>query len=185
MVRSALLVLAVALPSIARAADPPERYVQDRWRHTRDTATLGAVVGGLGVATAATGIALQDQDAVPSGLMIGTGTLAAAGGATIVSVVGLQQRYEFLDRENSAFGSYMSLGLVGLSGIALLGAAATDPGGSVHDTLLYGSAGLGTAALVAGGFQLGSNGSRFHSKNADLAWAPIVAPNRVGVVVVF
>ena len=175
------LVLLTLVPTAAMADGPPERYVQDRWRHTRDTATLGAVVGGLGVATAAAGIALSDEPSVPSGLMIGTGGLAAASGATVMGVVGLQQRYEFLDRTNSPVGGYLSLGMVGLSGIGLLGAAATPADSDVHQTLLYGSAAIGATSLIPAALQLAGNSNRFHSKS-QVTWMPIVTKDRVGAV---
>lgn len=187
----AALVLAPALlPGLAAAAEPPpapeppERYVQDRWRHTRDTATLGVVVGGLGVATAATGIALRDEDSVPSGFMIGTGALAAASGATVMGVVGLQQRYEFLDRANSPVGGYLGLGMVGLAGIGMIGAIATPADSEVHETLLYGSAAIGGTALIPAALQLASNSSRFHSSRPRVAWGPQITRDRVGAVAV-
>lgn len=178
------LCLALFLPSIAQATEgAPERYVQDRWRHSRDVSTLGGVVGGLGVATAAAGIALSEDPSVPSGLMIGTGAVAAAGGATVMSVVGLQQRYEFLDRENSAVGAYLSLGLVGLSGIGMLGAVATSPDDPVHQNLLYGSAAIAGTAIVPAALQLAGNSSRFHADH-EVSWAPVVAGDRIGAVAV-
>jgi hypothetical protein len=176
------LVVAALLPGLAHASDgtePPARYVQDRWNHTRDTATIGAVVGALGVATAATGVAFRDEASVPSGLLIGTGAAAAASGATVMSIVGLQQRYEFIDRSNSPLGGYLSLGLVGLSGIGMVGALATRADSEVHDTFLYGSAAIGGTALIPAAMQLSGNAGHIRQ---TLAWAPMITPDKVGAV---
>ncbi len=178
-----LLTLLALVPTAALAVDAnPQEYIQDRWRHSRDTATLGAVVGVLGVGTAGAGFALRDEEGVPAGFMIGTGALAAASGATVMSVVGLNQRYEFLDRRNSPVGAYLSLGLVGLSGIGIMGAVVSAPESDVHQSLLYGSAAIGATAIVPAALQLAGNGSRFNAKKTSVSWVPVVTKDHVGAV---
>lgn len=182
-VRSTAFLLALT-PTAAAASDvDPDRYTRDRWNHSRDTATIGIVVGGLGVATAAAGIALRDESAVPARFMVGTGGLAAASGATVMSVVGLQQRYEFLERSNSGLGAYLSLGLVGLSGVSMLGAVVTNPSEEIHDSLLLGGAALGSVALLPAGMQLAGNAGRFRNR-PSVTVIPRIGKDQVGAVAI-
>lgn len=181
--RPALLLLAL-LPTAASAGDvDPDRYIGERWNHSRDTATIGVVVGGLGVATAVAGVVLRDDAAVPARFMVGTGGLAAASGATVMSVVGLQQRYAFLESSNSGLGAYLSLGLVGLSGISMLGAVLTDPSEATHDSLLLGGAAIGSVALLPAGMQLAGNAGRFRNR-PSMTVIPKIGKDQIGALAV-
>ena len=56
--------------------------------------------------------------------------------------------------------------------------------GTGNRALLYGSAGVAATAIIPAGLQLSSNAARFRTKHADLAWVPMVGPDRVGGMVV-
>jgi len=177
------VILAVILsPTMALADGPPEAYQQGLWKAKKDTATAGAVVAGIGIAASGAGVALDGEESLPTELMMVSGALATASGATVMSIAALSARYDPLNRATSPTGAYLALTLVGASGVGLATLAVTQ-NETTHDALLYGSAGVAASAVIPAILQLSANGSTWNGRSPAITWAPIATPNHVGGLV--
>ncbi len=179
--KTIILSTLLALPTVALADGPPEEYQQGLWRSKTEVATIGAVVAAVGVASSGAGIALYDRSDMPAELLIVSGALGSAGGATVMSIAALSARDAPLNRSNSAVGSYLALSLVGVSGIGMASLTLSDDP-VTHDALLYGSAGVAATAILPAIAQLAGNKSAWNNRNPKTAWAPIATPDRLGAV---
>jgi len=173
------LIPALLLSPTLALANAPEAYQQDLWRIKKDTATAGAIVAGIGIAASGTGIALDGNDSLPTEMLMVSGALATASGATVVSIAALSARYDPLDRSTSPTGAYLALTLVGASAVGLTTLAVTN-NPETHDALLYGSAGVAASAMIPAIAQLAANGSSWNNRATHITWAPMATPNHVG-----